>query len=131
MKKQNSIIHPISKAKGLGSAKSGLHHFIHQRITAVFLIPLMIISTMIIMKATTLDAKSADELLLHPLSQISLSLSLIMAMYHGMLGMKVVIEDYVSCMCGRNTAIIIVYAVTIITIALGLYSIFNPAIVKI
>ena len=33
---------PLSKAKGLGSAKEGTSHFWHQRLTALLLIPLVL-----------------------------------------------------------------------------------------
>ena len=33
---------PLSRARGLGSAKEGVHHFWAQRITAVALIPLVV-----------------------------------------------------------------------------------------
>ncbi|MFZ9039523.1 MAG: succinate dehydrogenase, hydrophobic membrane anchor protein, partial [Gammaproteobacteria bacterium] len=33
---------PLSRVKGLGSAKDGTHHFWHQRLTALLLIPLVL-----------------------------------------------------------------------------------------
>jgi len=35
-----SLSTPLAKARGLGSAKSGTHHWIAQRLTAIALIPL-------------------------------------------------------------------------------------------
>ena len=31
---------PLARVKGLGSAKDGTHHFWHQRLTALLLVPL-------------------------------------------------------------------------------------------
>ena len=42
MSQQKDIISPMAKAKGLGSAKHGVHHWWVQRLTALANIPLML-----------------------------------------------------------------------------------------
>ena len=42
MNKSRSMQTPLAAARGLGSAKSGLHHWWNQRVTAVAMVPLVI-----------------------------------------------------------------------------------------
>jgi succinate dehydrogenase / fumarate reductase membrane anchor subunit len=87
---------PLSKAKGLGSAKSGLAHWWVQRVTAVALIPLVIWFVVNIIQAVGTE----DHLLAFartPLNAIMMVLFLVTSFYHASLGMQVVIEDYVHC----------------------------------
>ena len=90
-----SLRTPLAKARGLGSAKDGTHHFWLQRLTAVALIPLTVWFALSI--ASMAPAGQAEVLawMKSPLSA-TLMLSFIMAgFWHMKLGLQVVIEDYV------------------------------------
>ena len=63
MKKTNSMQTPLAKVRGLGSAKSGLHHWWHQRLTAIAMVPLMIATLVIISQIGTLDYDGAMALM--------------------------------------------------------------------
>jgi len=87
---------PLKTVKGHGSAKSGTHHWMHQRITAVaslFLVPwaLWAIHSHIL-------GASHDEVvawLSQPLNTILGILLVITMHYHAVLGLQVVVEDYI------------------------------------
>jgi succinate dehydrogenase / fumarate reductase membrane anchor subunit len=105
---------PLGKVKGLGSAKNGTHHWIMQRLTAVALIPLVIWFVTLAIRASI----SADQFIdyLHaPFNAIVMILFLGVGLYHGCLGMKVIIEDYVHCPCGKIFLIIALNFVTVVT----------------
>lgn len=91
MRKRN----PLQVALGKGSAKSGVHHWWMQRLSAVALVPLTlwIIASMIALGAP--DHATASTWLAQPLTA-SLVLAWVWTMlYHAQLGVQVVIEDYV------------------------------------
>lgn len=91
-----SLRTPIKHAMGLGSAKDGVHHWLIQRLTAVALIPLFvwfIVSVLMLMGA---DYATVVNWISSPLVTVLLVLFLAVLFYHSELGVRVVLEDYVS-----------------------------------
>lgn len=85
----------LHMARGLGSAKSGLHHWIAQRITAIALIPLGIwfVYTFILLVTSPYDM--AHQWLTSPWTATFSILFVFLIFYHGTLGLRVIWEDYV------------------------------------
>ena len=98
---------PLKIAKGLGSAKTGLHHWWLQRLTAIALIPLTIWFVTIIAFINEADYQQSIDLISQPLNGTLLILFIIASFWHSQLGMQVVIEDYVSQKFMRVTLLII------------------------
>lgn len=108
---------PLARVKGLGSAHQGSHHWLMQRITAVTLAVLFI---WFAFSFACLLGKP------YPIVQAWVSTSyntvlllsfLIAGFYHAILGLQVVIEDYVSSPCKR---IVILIAMKITLSILGI-----------
>ncbi len=92
---------PLSKVKGLGSAKDGTHHFWHQRLTALVLIPL-VVWLGFSLAAMPVTHSSLLEWVRQPLATIALVLLIASTFYHAQLGLQVVIEDYVASHSSRT-----------------------------
>lgn len=90
-----SLRHPIARARGLGSAKSGAHHFIVQRLTAIALVPLSIWFLIAALGLVTGEYADARTWLAQPLNASLMSVFVIALFYHAQLGVQVVVEDYV------------------------------------
>jgi len=105
---------PLGKVKGLGSAKSGSHHWWMQRVTALALIPLVIWFVLNVIKAST-SAASFIDVLSSPFNAISMILFIVVALYHGALGFRVIVEDYVHCTREKNLLIILTNFFTVFT----------------
>ena len=102
-----SLRTPLAKARGLGSAKDGTHHFWVQRLTAVALIPLTIWFALSIASLATAGQAEVVAWMKSPLSAI-LMLGFIMAgFWHMKLGLQVVIEDYVHTESTKITCLIL------------------------
>jgi succinate dehydrogenase / fumarate reductase membrane anchor subunit len=86
---------PIKIAQGLGSAKSGAHHFMVQRITAVALIGLGLWFVWIALSMLHMDYAGARALIAHPFNAVLMIAFVVAVFWHAQLGMQVVIEDYV------------------------------------
>ncbi len=87
---------PLKVVKGLGAAKAGTGHWINQRVTAIALIPLVILFMCMLM--TIVSADSYDDIankLANPFWATALIAFILVGFYHGALGMQVIIEDYV------------------------------------
>jgi succinate dehydrogenase / fumarate reductase membrane anchor subunit len=87
--------HPIKNARGLGSAKDGVHHFVVQRVSAVALLFLSIYFIGFVISLIGADYTSARAAVAHPFNAVLLIAFLIATFWHGQLGLQVVIEDYV------------------------------------
>ena len=128
MKKTNSMQTPLAKVRGLGSAKSGLHHWWHQRLTAIAMVPLMIATLVIISQIGTLDYEGAMALMANPLVASLLLLLVLVGFYHAAMGLQVVLEDYISSE-GQRMALIIFVKMALFALAvLAILSILKVAL---
>ncbi len=86
---------PLGRARGLGSAKHGVGHFIGQRVSAVALVFLALWG---VWSAWTLAAggyRGALTWLRSPVNTALLTLLAAVAFYHMRLGMDAIVEDYI------------------------------------
>ena len=120
MRHKNSMQTPLARVRGLGSAKSGLHHWWHQRLTALAMVPLMLASLALVATMRSLDYQGAMALMANPFAAALLLLLVVVGFYHAALGLQVVIEDYVSAEGTRLALILIVkmclFALAIVTL---------------
>lgn len=97
---------PLSKVRGLGSAKDGTGHFWHQRLTSIANIPLIIFFAW---QLASLSGKSYDvvvERMSSPWVAAVMLLVVLSGVYHMKLGMQSIIEDYVHEETGKMLLII-------------------------
>lgn len=97
---------PLSKVKGLGSAKEGTTHFWRQRMTALILIPL-VLWVGFSLAALPVDHATVVGWVQQPLVSITLVLLVVTTFYHAQLGLQVVIEDYISSHSRRTLTLLI------------------------
>ena len=86
---------PLGKARGLGSAQSGVHHWMNDRVTSIALLLLgtwFIASLLLLPK---LDQATLVEWLHAPSGAIPMALLVIIGFRHALDGLKVVVDDYV------------------------------------
>jgi succinate dehydrogenase / fumarate reductase membrane anchor subunit len=86
---------PLSRARGLGSAKQGVHHWWAQRITAVALIPLVAWFAISLIMMSGADYAVVRVWIGSPVVMVLLTLTIVIGLHHGQLGMQEVVEDYV------------------------------------
>lgn len=86
---------PLAKARGLGSSRSGLPHWRAQRISALMLLLLIPWLVWSLLHLAGSGYAEAAAFLAEPLNATLLILVLLCMLYHAMLGLQVVIEDYV------------------------------------
>lgn len=87
---------PLNRVIGLGTAKEGVSHWWHQRLTAVAILPL---GLWFAISLLTVDLTSYPALIAwvrQPMTAIFLSLTVACLIYHSWLGIRVVVEDYVA-----------------------------------
>jgi succinate dehydrogenase / fumarate reductase membrane anchor subunit len=85
----------IARARGLGSAKEGVAHWWGQRLSALALIPLGLWLVISLVCHAGADRAAIVQWLGSPFTLGALALTIIAVFYHAVLGMQVVIEDYI------------------------------------
>ena len=83
------------RAEGLGAAKSGTEHFIHQRLTATALVFLGIWFLCLVVSLVGADYVTAVETISRPWNAVLLVGFLVAMFWHAQLGLQVVLEDYI------------------------------------
>ncbi len=98
----------LHRARGLGSSQDGFGHWWLQRVSAVALIPLTLWFVYSVIVLTGAEYNYAIAWLGRPLNASMMLLFVVMAIYHGELGIQVVFEDYVPNLCLRRAMIVAV-----------------------
>jgi succinate dehydrogenase / fumarate reductase membrane anchor subunit len=86
---------PLKNARGLGSAKEGLQHWLLQRYTALALIVLGSWFVYFVISLVHADYLAATDAISRPWNAIALVAFLLAMFWHAQLGVQVVLEDYV------------------------------------
>jgi succinate dehydrogenase / fumarate reductase, membrane anchor subunit len=86
---------PLKRARGLGSAQSGVSHWWTQRVTAVALVLLGLWLVLTVLGLMHADYATARATIAKPWNAVLLVAFLVSALWHAVLGLQVVIEDYV------------------------------------
>ena len=105
---------PLAMARGLGSAKEGSHHWWHQRVTALALVPLSLWFIYSLISMVGEDYVTVVHWLRLPYVSVLLLLFIVSLFYHAVLGIQVVIEDYIESEWQKITCILLVKFITAI-----------------
>ena len=108
---------PLARARGLGSARYGVHHWWAQRLTAIALIPLVVWFAISLVMMSGADYGAVRAWISSPVVMVLLILTVTVGLHHGQLGLQVVIEDYVH---GDGFKLALIVAVRFIAIFFGL-----------
>jgi succinate dehydrogenase / fumarate reductase, membrane anchor subunit len=109
---------PLSRARGLGSARQGVHHWWAQRITAVALIPLVVWFAISLIMLSGADYAVVRAWIGSPVVMVLLTLTIVIGLHHGQLGMQEVVEDYVHSE-GMKLALIVLLRFTAVFFGLA------------
>ena len=111
---------PLARARGLGSARVGVHHWWAQRLTAIALIPLVVWFAISLVMMSGADYGAVRAWIGSPMVMVLLILTIAVGLHHGQLGLQVVIEDYVH---GDGSKLALIVAVRFVAVLFGLAAI--------
>ncbi len=110
----------LGRVRGLGSAKEGVQHWWMQRVTAIALIPLSLWFVACIVFLLDVDRAAAIQWLGSPVTLGLMSLFLIALVYHAVLGLQVVIEDYIHSHAAKAALLLLIQFAGIALAAAGI-----------
>jgi len=84
----------IGRVRGLGSAKSGTHHWWLQRVTAAGNLLLLTWFVVSLFRLPSFDHKTVVQWIDSPFVAVPLILMIVNVFWHFRLGLQVVLEDY-------------------------------------
>ena len=119
---------PIARARGHGSAKAGVHHWYAQRASAVLLIFLVAWLIYGVLSLAGGGYEASRTFIANPVNAALLGLLLVVVLYHAMLGLQVVIEDYVHRPALEVALYFVTRAGAYVLMALGLVHIMKLAL---
>ena len=118
----------LSRARGLGSAKSGTAHWWAQRVTAIALVPLALWFVATIIQLSHQPRAAVLHWGAHPLNAALLLALLVALLHHMQLGLVVVIEDYVHVARTRLMTILAVKAIAALLLFASVISVVRLAV---
>lgn len=112
---------PLSKVRGLGSAKEGTDHFWKQRVTAFANVPLILFFIVFLIMYSGASYAEVTSALSNPILTVLFGLVVLSGIVHMKLGMQVIIEDYIHA---EGVKILLLMGNTFFAILMGALSIF-------
>ena len=130
-----SLETPLHKVQGLGSAHSGVRHFWRQRATAAALVPLSIWFAWSALglvggsevQVLTFLTQSLNVPIAIPVNAILLGLFIVILLYHMVLGLQDIVDDYVHAAGMKVFLRLAILAAAIATGATSLFALIRIA----
>ena len=118
---------PLGRVRGLGSARSGAHHWWLERLTSVSTLVLFVWFIVSLVRLPALDQATIVDWLGSPMAAAPMALLVVSIFWHLKLGLIVVVEDYVHEEGGRLFWVVLINFLAILGAALALFAVFKIA----
>ncbi|HEX5263033.1 MAG TPA: succinate dehydrogenase, hydrophobic membrane anchor protein [Phenylobacterium sp.] len=119
---------PLSRARGLGSAKHGAGHWISERVSSIALVPLVLWAVYGVIRLAAGDYGFAVQWVSDPLNAVLIVLTLATAFWHMHSGLRVVVEDYIHKALTKSALLILNLFVCGLFGALAIFSVLKVAL---
>jgi len=99
---------PLGRVRGLGSAKSGTHHWWMQRVTSIALLPLTLWFVVSMLSLAGASFAQTRAFLAWPVNAVLMLALVGLTFHHIAAGLQVVVEDYVRKDMQRIAALLVI-----------------------
>ena len=123
-----SLRAPLGSALGRGAAKTGVHHWWVQRLTAVALVPLGIWFVVSLLSLPSLGYSAVSAWMSQGWTAVLLILFVLTLAWHSQLGVRVVVEDYVHGAGPKSALLVLVTYLHVIAAAAGVFAVLRVAL---
>ena len=119
---------PLKRARGLGSSQSGVGHWWTQRVTAAGLIFLSLWFVSLVLCLLHADYATAREAVGKPWNAVLLIAFVIIVFWHAVLGLQVVIEDYVHTRWKEVVSMVLIKFLAVLGALTGVLAVLRIAL---
>jgi succinate dehydrogenase / fumarate reductase membrane anchor subunit len=119
---------PLSRARGLGSAKHGAVDWLAERFAAMALVPLTLWAVIGALRIAALDYGGAVAWISRPLNATLLVLTVAISFWHMHRGVRVVVEDYIHARLSKLAILLLNFFVCGLSGALAILAILKVAL---
>jgi succinate dehydrogenase / fumarate reductase, membrane anchor subunit len=119
---------PLKRARGLGAAQFGVSHWWTQRVTAVGLVILGLWLVVLVLGSVHADYATARAAVAKPWNAVLLIAFLIAAFWHAVLGLQVVIEDYVHTRWKEIVLLVAIKFLAVLSVLAGTLAVLRIAL---
>lgn len=119
---------PLARARGLGSAGSGVESWIRLRVTAIANTLLSVWFICFLVQSIGASYQAFIDLLAQPINAIAMILFIISVFYHATLGCREIVEDYFHTESIKIAKLIAVYLFFFASGAACLFSVLKIAL---
>ncbi len=105
---------PLGRVRGLGSAKDGTGHWWMQRLTSLALVPITVWFVVSVIGMAGASYEEFSAWLADPLVACLFLVLIAATFYHAVLGLQVVVEDYVHNEAAKIATLLVVQAAAIL-----------------
>jgi succinate dehydrogenase / fumarate reductase membrane anchor subunit len=123
-----SLRSPLGYVLGHGSAREGVHHWWHLRTTSAALVLLGIWFVFSVLTLPDLGRAAVIAWLSKPVSAVMMFLFVLVTVWHSMLGVQVVVEDYVRGKGARVLTLVLVRFLHVLVGAAALFAVLKLAL---
>ena len=127
-KSDDKFVSPLAKARGMGSAHEGVHHWLQERIAGALLVPLVLWLVYSILKLKGVSYIIFIEWVANPVNACLLLFFIVVGFFHAAAGLQVVIEDYVASHCKKLLMVILVKISFAMMAIVSLFSVLKIAL---
>jgi succinate dehydrogenase / fumarate reductase membrane anchor subunit len=123
-----SLRSPLGYVLGHGSAREGVHHWWHLRTTSAALAVLGVWFIFAVLTLHDLGRATVMAWLARPVNAVLMLLFVFVTVWHSLLGVQVVVEDYVRGKGPRVLVLVIVRFVHVLIGAAALFAVLKLAL---
>jgi succinate dehydrogenase / fumarate reductase membrane anchor subunit len=123
-----SLRTPMSRVLGNGPARGGaVHHWWVQRVSSIALVPLTAWLLVALLRLPLADHAAVTQWIGADWNALWLALTILVMAWHSVLGVQVVIEDYVHGAAAKTASLLLSQLVHWLTAAAAVYAVLRIA----
>jgi len=119
---------PLQRARGLGSAKEGVGHWWNQRLTAIALVFLVLWFVVLVLGLLGHDYQAVRASIARPWNAVLMVAFIVAAFWHAVLGLQVVMEDYVHTRWVEVTSMVVIKLLAVAGVISGVFAVLRIAL---
>jgi len=124
----SDLRNPLKRARNIGSAKSGAGSWMAMQFTSLVLVGLSIWFVVLVLTLMHSDYATARATLAKPWNAVLLAALLITTFRHAVLGLQVVIEDYVHTRWLEVASLVLIKFIAVLAALAGVLAVLRVAL---